>query len=173
MPRALGLLAIVFYAAHAANLWRLGLAPHAAWSCHLSCLVLAAGLFLRSARLNSIAFLWLCAGLPAWIGMVVGGGDFHLTSTLTHLGGLALATVAVLRTGMPRGSWWRAAAGLVVLWALSRALFAPEQNVNLSHRHWFGFEAKYVAFPLYLAGLLTLVSLSFLGIERGIRRLSA
>ena len=170
LPRAFGLLPFAFYAAHAASLVSRDLAPHVLWSCHLANLILGAGILLRSPSLAGTGLLWLILGLPLWIAELTGGGDFHWTSTLTHVCGLLLAVLAVRAAGMPKGTWWRAAAGLAALWLLCRAFTPPDANVNLSHRHWFGWEERLLPYPLYLVAVLALSSAVFLVVERLARR---
>jgi len=172
LPRALGLLPFAFYAAHAASLMSDGLAPHVLWSCHLANLILGAGILFRSPSLAGTGLLWLVIGLPLWVVEFTGGGDFHWTSTLTHVCGLVLSVFAVRAAGMPRGTWWKAAAGLGVLWLLCRAVTPPDANVNLSHRHWFGWEERLLPYPLYLVVVLALAAAVFLVVERLVRRLA-
>jgi len=164
------LLAVGFYAAHAVTLLRIGLAANLLWSCHLACVLLAAGILLRVPVLSAVALLWLALGLPLWIWSVFSGSGFHPTSTLTHVGGLLLAISTALRRGFPRGAWWRASVGLVLLWALSRIALPAHTNVNLSRTFWFGWEREYVGYPVFLGVVLLLATAAFVGVEALFRR---
>jgi hypothetical protein len=144
------------------------------WSCHLSSLVLAAGLFLRRPVLAGIAMMWVAVGFPTWVVASVENPDFFQpTSILTHGLGLALAIVAVRSAGMPRGTWWRALVLLIALWFLTRLVLPldPEANVNITVRHWFGWEADLMSFPVYVGLIWAISGALFYGIERGARAL--
>ena len=167
---AWGFAAAGFYVTHAISLVRVGDAPHALWSCHLACLVLAAGILLRRPTLAGIALMWLLVGLPTWVmATFTEEGWFNPTSTLTHVFGLVLAAVAVRTSGMPVGTWRHAMAGLAALWILTRLVVPPGSNVNITRDYWFGWEAAYLSFPAYLAILGALVAGLYFGIEKLVR----
>jgi len=172
LPRWLGLLGVAFFATHAFVLIGREEGSHALWSCHLANLVIAAGLLLRRSDLNAIGFHWLLIGLPMWAMDVTIDAEFLPTSTLTHLGGFLLGIVGIHALGFPRGAWWKASAGLVILWFLSRAITPGAANVNMSDRAWYGWETDHVPFAVYLLGLLAGVTGIFLLAERLVRRLS-
>ena len=167
---AWGFIAVGFYVTHAITLIRAGEAPHLLWSCHLSCLVLAAGIWMRNPVLTGVAMLWAAVGLPAWIASVLSREGFsHPTSTLTHVVGLGLAVVAVRTSGMPRGAWWRALFGLAGLWLVTRFVAPPLSNVNVTRTFWFGGEGEWLSFPVYLGILASLAAIVFAGIEKLVR----
>ena len=167
---AWGLAAAGFYLTHAITLIRVGEAPHLLWSCHLGCLVLAGGIWLRRPALEGIALMWLATGLPTWIATVLSDADFFQpTSVLTHVFGLALAAVAVRASGMPRGTWWRAFLGLAALWIATRLVLPVEHNVNVTRDYWFGWEAKLMSFPVFIGSLALVVGIVFRGLEGLVR----
>lgn len=111
--------------------------------------------------------MWLSIGLPTWIPSILSRSDFfHPTSILTHILGLGLAAWAVRVSGMPRGTWWRAAAGLGAVWLATRLFVPTTDNVNVTRYHWFGWEAKLVSFPIYVGVLWVISAAVFYGIER-------
>jgi hypothetical protein len=96
--------------------------------------------------------------------------DVLWSTVLPHVGGLVLAGCGVRALGMPRGTWWRAAAALVALWAVTRYGLRFPTNVNLARTYWFGWEAKYLPYLAYMALLFTLEAAIFCGVERLLRR---
>jgi hypothetical protein len=165
--RAWGLVAIAFFATHAANLLAHGLGEHALWSCNLASLLVAAGFLFGRPALNGVGFLWLAVALPAWVWSLFASDAVFLWSTaLVHVGNLAVATWGVRTMGIPRGTWWRALLGLVALWAVTRFGFRFETNVNLARTFWFGWEARLVPYPVYMAILFTLEAAVFLALEK-------
>jgi hypothetical protein len=170
MLRSAGLLGVAFYATHAFALVELDMAPHVLWSCHVACLAVAAGIGLRRSDLSAVGFLWLSIGLPMWIADLSAGAEFHPTATLTHVGGFALGALAVRDLGFPRGAWWKACAGLLVLWLLSRALTPPAANVNVAWRAWYGWETEHVPYAVYALVLLAGTAGIFLLAERVLAR---
>ena len=167
---AWGFIAVGLYATHAVTLLRAGAAPHLLWSCHLSCLLLAAGIWLRRPVLAGTALLWLTPGLPTWVVSALSvEGFFHATSALTHVLGFGLAVAAVRAGGMPRGTWWRAFLGLVALWCVTRFALSEAHNVNVTRRFWFGWEGEYVSFPVYVGILALLAAGVFFAMEKVVR----
>lgn len=164
--RAAGALAVLFYGAHAGVLLADGLTSDLLWCCHLAALLVGFGLLTSSPRLNAAGFLWLCLGLPSWIAALASGMEFYPSSVLTHVGALLLGGFGIVALGFPRGTWLRAAAALAVLWAFTRTVTPAAPNVNLSHGYWFGWEGRYVSYPLYLLILLAAATLLFFAVER-------
>ena len=127
-----GVLACAGYAAHAAYHISKGHPEEALWTCHVSALLVGAGLILGSARLNAVGLLGLTIGLPMWILYLAGGGPFIPTSPLTHVLGLALGIYGARRMGVPAMSWAAAVGFGLLMLVLSRALGPAEANVNLA-----------------------------------------
>src|SRR5262245_10441859 len=113
--RRLGLLPAAFLGAHALHYLPSHELEQLFWSCNVANGVLAAGLLARTRTLVAIAFLWLAVGFPCWLIYLWGTGDFVPTQVLTHVGGLAVAAIAVARDGVPRGTWWKAMLGHIAL----------------------------------------------------------
>jgi hypothetical protein len=170
LPRPAGLLGVAFYVAHAIALVRLDMAPHVLWSCHVANLVVAGGILFRRPDLNAVGFLWLLIGLPMWFVDLAVRGEFHPTATLTHVSGFLLSAVAAHAFGFTRGAWWKASAGLIVLWLVSRLLTPQAANVNVAWRGWYGFETDHAPYAVYALFLLACVTGVFFSAERFVLR---
>lgn len=136
------------------------------WMCNIGNLILAIGLFLNHTLLIRIAAIWLVPGLFVWFIYVVLPWGIFLSSTLAHLGGLAVGLIAVRRVGMDRMAWVYAFLWYLSVQLLSRLVTATELNVNLSQgiepgwRQAFGAYWKFwlvltigTAIVLWLIGL--------------------
>lgn len=167
---ALGLAAVAAFGAHAAFTLVRGVPWEVLWSCHLATLAVGIGLAFGLPLVNAIGLLWLSIGIPLWILYMVGGGVCHPTSVVSHFGGAVLGSAGVKRLGMPRNAWWKAVAALAALQLASRFFTPPEENINLSHAVWRGWEDVFPSYPVYWV-LLTLVSCAaFFAAEWAARR---
>jgi hypothetical protein len=164
--RALGLVAFVCYAIHAAVHLHRGQPYDLLWGCHIAALLVGLGLLLRNATLNAIGFLWSCLGLPLWLIDIATGGELIATSPLTHLGAFILGLIGVRRLGMPRGAAMKALGALAALWAVCRAVTPPAANVNLAFRVHDGWEPYFPSYALYFTMLLVIAAAIFIGVER-------
>ena len=152
--RALGVLALIFYAIHAAVHLHRGQPYHALWACHVAALLVGFGLLLRNATLNAIGLLWSAFGLSLWLLDIATGGEFIPTSTLTHAGAFALGLYGVRVLGTPRRLALKTVAAFVALCVLCRLVTPPELNVNLAFRVADGWTPYFPSYPLYVAMLL-------------------
>ena len=159
--RLLGILPLIFFLAQGVHYWRINQLGHLLWMCNIGNLVLAMGLFLEKPVVIRLAAIWTIPGLVVWIIYVVLAWGVFLTSTLAHVGGLAVALVALRHYGMDRTSWRWAFGWYLVVQLASRFLTAPELNVNLAHAVQPGWER---AFPSYWTFwlVLTICTLIFL-----------
>ena len=171
-PRPLAVVAIACYAVHAAVHLRRGEPYDLLWACHLAVLLVAAGLLLSRATLNAVGLLWACFGLPLWLLDAFTGSAFMLTATLTHVGALAIGICGVRLLGFPRGSAWKALAGYLGLWVVTRALTPASANVNLAFHVHTGWEDRFPSYPAYLALLLAAGAATFAIVELACRRFS-
>ncbi len=130
--RALGSVAILFYALHGTYHWQQGVPENMLWACHLGALLVGFGLLLDSANLNGVGFLWLAIGTCLWLVGLRMDVPFLPTSTLTHVGGLAIGLWGTRRLGMPGGVAWKALVALGLLHLISRFLHPPGMNINLA-----------------------------------------
>ena len=159
--RLLGIFPLFFFLAQAVHYWKINQLGHMFWMCNVGNLVLALGLFLEKPIVIRLAAIWTIPGLLIWILYVVLAWGVFLTSTLAHVGGLAVALIALSRVGMDRTSWRWAFGWYLVVQRLSRLLTAPELNVNLAHAvqpGWEGAFHSYWSFWLVLtvATIMTL-----------------
>ena len=128
---AAGISAILLYLIHAGVLIYSNEPYHMLWSCHLGCMLVGVGLLIPQPWLLSIGFLWLAMGVPLWMLNVLTSNEFMWTSTLSHIGGLALAVYGFRFLKMPPFSWAVSTTGLIVLGFFSRFVTPQHANVNL------------------------------------------
>jgi hypothetical protein len=170
--RALGGLALLFYAAHAT--WHVvhGSAWDLLWVCNASMPVLVLGCFFAKARLVAGAVMILSYGTPMWLlDLMTGPSSMIITSPLVHVGGLVVGGLAVRRLGWPRLTWAFTAAATALLLFLSRLVTPPRDNVNLAFRVHDGWEHIFPSHILYVAMMWLASAVVFLIIELLARRL--
>jgi len=164
--RALGIVAFLCYAIHCSvHLYR-GAPYNLLWGCHIAALLVGLGLLLRNPTLNAIGFLWSCLGLPLWIIDIATGGEFIVTSPLTHVGGFVLGFIGVRKMGMPRGAAIKAMAAMAALMVICRVVTPPAANVNLAFHVKNGWEAYFPSYALYFAMLFAITGAIFVSVER-------
>ena len=166
----LGCAAIIFYIAHAATWIQRHAASNLLWTCHLGCLLVGVAILARWPLANAVGVLWLILGNIIWSIHLANGGEFIMTSQLTHLGGLLLGLWSIRQAGFPRGSWLAALAGLAVLHILSGFITAPSENVNLAFRVWSGWEKTFPDFHVYRLFMLAVSAVLFFALELAARR---
>lgn len=165
--RLLGLLPLLFFFAQAVHYWRINELGHMLWMCNIGNLVLALGLFLEKPLLVRVAAIWTIPGLLIWFIYVVLAWGVFLTSTLAHIGGLAVAAIALKTYRMDRSSWLYAFGWALLMQFISRLITARALNVNLAHFVQPGWERTFTSYwsfwfvltiatfaALWLAGLL-------------------
>ncbi len=114
---------------------------------------MAIGLFLEKPLLVRVAAIWTIPGLFVWFVYVVLAWGVFLSSTLAHVGGLAVAAFVVRSYGMDKNSWGYAFAWYLAVQILSRFFTATDLNVNQAHAIQPGWE---LAFGSYWVFWLTL-----------------
>lgn len=123
--------------------------------------------------LNAVGVLWLVLGNILWAVDLAWGGEFIMTSPLTHIGGLLAGCVYARRAGFPRRSWLAALAGIAALHLLSAHVTPPGENINVAfrvHPSLIGILPDFQAFRILL--LVTIAAL-FRTVELAARRLLA
>jgi hypothetical protein len=166
----LGAMAIAFYIAHAATWLQRDAPANLLWTCHLGCLLVGIAILQSLPLANAVGVLWLALGNIIWGIHLAGGGEFIMTSQLTHLGGLLLGLWFVRRAGFPKGSWLAALAGLAALHLLSGFITPPPDNVNLAFRVWSGWEKTFPDFQVYRLFMLAAAAVLFVIVEGAARR---
>lgn len=144
--RLLGILPLLFFIAQGVHYWRINERGHMLWMCNIGNLVLAIGLFVEQPLLVRVSAVWTIPGLIVWFLYVVLAWGVFLTSTLAHVGGIAVAAIALKTYRMDRGSWVYAFGWLLVMQLLSRLFTAPQLNVNLAHAIQPGWERTFSSY---------------------------
>ena len=169
--RLLGAAALAFYAVHAGTWLRRGVPGALLWACHLGCLLVGIAVLAKRPALNGVGVLWLVLGNLLWAVDLASGGEFIITSPLTHVGGLAVGIGYARRAGFPRGCWLAALAGIAALHLLSGRLTPPAENINVAfrvHPSLQGIVPGFLEFRiLMLAGSAAL----FYAAERALRKM--
>lgn len=170
--RLLGILPLLFFLARAIEYVVIARTPEQIlWSCHISNLMLAVGLFLANPFLIRIAVFWQILGLPPWIVDMVVSKLITPVSIFSHLGGVIVAMVAIRQVGAKRGSWIPSLIYFVILQQITRLMTdpGPYTNVNVAHfaygpmKDWFASYWKYwLANTLAVAALLFVIEVVFL-----------
>jgi hypothetical protein len=157
-----GFLPLIFFFAQAIHYWRINELGTMLWMCNIGNFVLALGLFLKQPVLIRVSTLWMVPGLLVWIVYVLLPWGVFLSSTLAHLGGLAVGLVVLRRVRMDRISWLYALGWYFVTQFLS-LLFTPSAlNVNLAHAIQPGWEHTFNSYwKFWLA--LAMIAIALLG----------
>ena len=143
------------------------------WSCHISNLMLAAGLFMGSPFLIRVAVLWLILGVPPWIIDMVWSKQITLVRVFSHLGGFIVAILAIRGVGAKRGSWIPSLIYFVILQQITRLLTdpTPYTNVNVAHFGYGPMKDWFASYWTYLVANTSAVALLLIIIEFVLLRL--
>lgn len=161
--RRLGFLPLLFFLAHACHYWRRGELSHVLWMCNAGNLLLAVGAFLAQPALIRVAVVWLIPGVLIWLWYVVRLSGLLLTSTLAHVGGLAVGLLMLRRVGVERVTWLHALAWYLFMQAVCRLFTPPGLNVNIAHRVYEGWDETFGSyFGFWLATTLAIAALLWL-----------
>ena len=147
--RLLGILPLIFFLAQGVHYWKINELGHLLWMCNVGNLLLAMGLFLEKPTVVRLAAIWTIPGLIVWIIYVVLAWGVFLTSTLAHVGGLAVALIALSKYGMDRTAWRWAFGWYLIIQLASRFFTAPELNVNLAHAIQPGWEHGFQSYWIF------------------------
>ena len=167
--RLLGLLPLCFFIARGIEYMVIAKTPEQMlWSCHVSNLMLAVGMFLGNPLLIRVAVFWQILGLPPWIMDAVVSGMIKWVSIFSHLGGSVVAIIAIRQVGAKRWSWIPALIYFVVPQQITRLVTdpGPYTNVNVAHfaygpmKDWFTVYWKYWAVNTSIVAL-TLIIIEF------------
>jgi hypothetical protein len=150
--RLLGLLPLLFFAARVFEYaYRAKTPEQILWSCHISNLLLAIGMFIASPLLIRIAVFWLILGIPPWVIDMVVSKLVTPVSIFSHLGGFVVAMVAIYFVRAKRGSWLPSLVYFVVLQQITRLLTVPGPytNVNVAHFAYGGMKDWFANYWTY------------------------
>ncbi|MEP6706905.1 MAG: hypothetical protein ABJC05_05270 [Pyrinomonadaceae bacterium] len=164
--RLLGLLPLIFFLAQGVHYWRIGQLGHMFWMCNIGNLLLAVGLLLGQPLLIRVAALWLVPGLAVWYWYVVKPFGFVLSSTLAHIGGLAVAMVVLQRVRVDTKAWMYALGWYFIVQLLSHFLTPVEMNVNLAQTVQAGWEQTFSSYWKFWLVLTLLVAAGLWGLGK-------
>jgi hypothetical protein len=134
--RLLGILPLSFFLARVIEYVVVAKTPEQIlWSCHISNLMMAIGLFCVWPWLIRISAFWQILGLPPWIVDMVMSGLITPVSIFTHLGGCLVALVALWQVRAKLWSWVPSLIYFLILQQITRLLTEPTiyTNVNVAH----------------------------------------
>lgn len=147
--RLLGILPLMFFFAQGVHYYRSNELGNLFWMCNVGNLILAMGLFLEKRRVIRLAAIWMIPGLLVWFVYVVLAWGVFLSSTLAHVGGLAVTAVALKTYRMDRRAWVYAFGWYLGVQLLSRFFTAPALNVNLAHSVQPGWERTFTSYWMF------------------------
>src|ERR1051325_9933374 len=124
--RLLGMLPLFFFLTQVVHYWRINQLGQLMWMCNIGNLLLALGLFLEQPVVVRLATIWTIPGLVIWFLYVVLVWEVFPSSVLAHVGGLAVAIIALSQYGMDRIAWRWAFGWYLVVQLLSRFITPPE-----------------------------------------------
>jgi hypothetical protein len=164
--RFLGFLPVCFFLAHLHYHLEHGTPGHLLWLCNLSNLVLAVGLFLQKPFLIRIAALWLIPGIPLWIWDMSRTGDDPLSTFLSHMGGTAVAILALGKVRATPNMFFYAWLYGFFVQLICRFVTPPELNVNVAFQIYPGFDLIFQNYWSYwiFSAMLAMVVLWLLNI---------
>src|ERR1041384_4902710 len=138
--RLLGLFPLLFFLIQTIHYWRFGGMGNLVWMCNVGNLLLGVGMLLGHRELIRAAAIWMIPGLPIWVRYVLIPSGFYFSTTIAHVGGLAIGLIALRRVGMDRLAWIYAFAWYLFMQLVARLATAPDLNVNVAHHVQTGWE---------------------------------
>lgn len=128
----LSALLVITFIVNLADDYQQGQVQDMLWICHISMLLLAAGMYFQRPAYIQISTLWIIPGFLFWL---VDGwfSGFTLTSALSHVLAIAAAYYAIRRVNVRLGLWIPALFYWLGLQLLSRWTTPPPANVNIAH----------------------------------------
>lgn len=170
--RLLGILPLLFFLARVVEYIFVAKTPEQIlWSCHISNLMLAIGLFFAWPWLIRISVFWQILGVPPWVLDMWWSGLITPVSIFSHLGGFIVAIVVIRQVGAKRGSWIPSLIYFLVLQQITRLVTEPGiyTNVNVAHfgygptKDWFAsYWTYWIANTAATAALLWILELILL-----------
>src|SRR5262245_29933389 len=119
--RLLGFLPLCFFIARGIEYIAVAKTPEQMlWSCHVSNLMLAVGMFMGNPFLIRVAVFWLILGVPPWFIDMMWSNQFQVVRIFSHLGGFIVAIAAIRVVGAKRGVWIPSLIYFVVLQQATR-----------------------------------------------------
>jgi hypothetical protein len=144
--RLLGVLPLIFFLVQTIHYWRYGGVGNLLWMCNAGNVLLGIGLLVGHREMIRAAAIWTVPGLGIWVKYVLLASGFYFSTTLAHVGGIAVGLIALQRVRMDRIAWLYAF-GWYLLTQLAARLFAPaDLNVNVADHVQAGWETTFVSY---------------------------
>src|SRR5215510_10623174 len=172
--RLLGFLPLCFFIARGIEYMVVAKTPEQMlWSCHISNLMLAAGLFMGNPFLIRVAVFWLILGVPPWFIDMVWSHQITAIRIFSHLGGVIMAIIAIRQVDAKRGVWIPSLIYFVILQQITRLLTepGPYTNVNVAHFAYGPMKDWFASYWTYWAANTSAVALTLIIIEFVLLRL--
>lgn len=172
--RLLGLLPLCFFIARGIQYFVVAKTPEQMlWSCHISNLMLAVGLFMGNPLLIRIAVFWQILGLPPWIADMVWSKIITVVSIFSHLGGSIVAIIAIQKVGAKRWNWIPSLIYFVILQQITRLVTepGPYTNVNVAHFAYGPMKDWFASYWTYWIANTSVVALTLIILEFVLLRL--
>lgn len=172
--RLMGFLPLCFFIARGVEYMIVAKTPEQIlWSCHVSNLMLAAGLFMGNPFLIRVSVLWLILGVPPWIIDMVWSHQITAIRIFSHLGGAIAAIFAIWRVGAKRRTWIPALLYFVILQQITRLLTepGPYTNVNVAHFAYGPMKDWFASYWTYWIANTSVVALTLIIMEFALLRL--
>jgi hypothetical protein len=151
----------IFYRHLRAHRW-----GDALWMCHLSNLLLSAGLYFEEPFLVFMALPWLLFGIPLWLAEVLRTRRVVPLSVITHFGGAAIGLYAAHRMGPAPGTWGASWLFALAAQGVSRTLTRPEWNVNVTHRVYDAWKPHFKTFRSFWIFCMTVAAAILWGMDK-------
>ncbi len=181
--RLLGILPLLFFLARVIEYVFDARTPEQIlWSCHVSNLMMAIGLFFAQPLLIRVSVFWQILGVPPWALDMWVSKLVTPVSVFSHLGGFIVAVVAIRQVGAKLWSWIPSLIYFLILQQITRLLTepGPYTNVNVAHfayGQWVSFSSywKYWVVNTALAAVtLIIIEMALLKLfPREVKRASA
>jgi len=157
--RLLGILPLIFFLAQTIHYWRYGGMGNLLWICNVGNVLLGVGLLLGQRELIRTAAIWTIPGLGIWVRYVLLASGFYFSTTLAHVGGIAVGLIALSRVRIDCLAWIYAFIWSLLVQLAARLLTSPELNVNLAHRIQPGWENLFSTYWKFWLVLLMVTGL--------------
>jgi hypothetical protein len=132
--RSLGWLPLILFISRFVAYLQLGQPSQMLWMCHLSNLLLSAGLFLANALIIRLSVILIIFGIIPWIVDMFVIRIVTPVSIASHLGGLVVGLLAIAKVRACPWSWLAALGSFVLVQFVCRFVTPPEFNINTAHR---------------------------------------
>lgn len=166
--RLLGVLPLLFFLAQTIHYWRFGGMGNLLWMCNAGNILLGIGLLIGHRELIRAAAIWTIPGLVVWIKYVLLASGFYFSTTLAHVGGIAVGMIALRRVGMDGFAWIYAFAWYLLTQLAARLFAPPELNVNVAHKIQTGWETAFSSYWKFWIVMTILVAAGLWAIGKGL-----